>query len=161
MPPTLFRTNMALIGLKIEYSMIQFKIRTQCSLYKGKTVVNFQAKDNCQFHISSYVHRWQNTFQKGVDIFRKPFWKIIWCFRKPRFKMTHFISLRKEGFAPKTPIFIEVHVPRQESQRSLYIYVLSRDVDSSSVFAILRLSFQTVLTVWYFFLSSSYHSIYW
>jgi hypothetical protein len=41
---------------------------------------------------------------------------------------------------------------------SLYIYVSSRDVDSSSVFAILRFVFRTVLTVWYFFLSSSKHS---
>ena len=87
MPPTLFRTNMALIGLKIEYIMIQFKIRTQCCLYNNGPhpviYVNVGIKHTCG----------------------------------------NLISFRKEGFATKTPLFIEVHVPRQECERSLYIYI--------------------------------------
>lgn len=57
MPPTLFRTNMALIGLKIEYSMIQFKIRTQCSLYNNAVhpVIIY-------VNIGIKTHMWQPHF---------------------------------------------------------------------------------------------------
>ena len=37
------------------------------------TIVNFEPKSNCQYHLSSSVHNGQNTFQQDVDIFRKHF----------------------------------------------------------------------------------------
>ena len=57
MPPTLFRINMALIGLKIEYSMIQFKIRTQCSFYNNSVhpVIIY-------VNIGIKTHMWQPHF---------------------------------------------------------------------------------------------------
>jgi hypothetical protein len=40
-------------------------------------IVNFEPKSNCQYHLSSFVRNWQNTFQQSVDIFWKTFLKNI------------------------------------------------------------------------------------
>ena len=36
-------------------------------------MVNFEPRPNCQYNLSSYKHKCQNTFQQGVDIFQKHF----------------------------------------------------------------------------------------
>jgi len=43
--------------------------------HNSETLVNFEPKSNCQYHLSSCVRSWQNTCQQGVDIFRK---KLLW-----------------------------------------------------------------------------------
>jgi hypothetical protein len=41
-------------------------------------LLSFRLHSYYQFHLSSSVRRWHVTFQQGVLIFRKAFWKIIW-----------------------------------------------------------------------------------
>jgi hypothetical protein len=41
--------------------------------HNSETIVNFEPKSNSQYYCLSSVRNWQNTFQQGVDIFRKTF----------------------------------------------------------------------------------------
>ena len=34
--------------------------------HNSEIIVNFEPKCNSQYHLSLYVHNWQNTFQQGV-----------------------------------------------------------------------------------------------
>ena len=55
--------------------------------HNKETMGNFELKFNWQYHLSSSVRKWQNTFQQGVvssDVFlgdktRRPF-KYPWCY---------------------------------------------------------------------------------
>jgi hypothetical protein len=40
-------------------------------------MINFEPRPNCQYNLSSYKHKWWNTFQQGVDIFQNIL-KIRW-----------------------------------------------------------------------------------
>ena len=50
--------------------------RTRPSKDNRETMVYFESKFNCQFHISSFVPSWKNAFQHGV--FQWTVWKIRW-----------------------------------------------------------------------------------
>ena len=64
--------NLILVILKRDAGLNHY-LHKDIIWHNNETIVNFEQKFNCR-----YTRYWQNTFQQGVDIFRRTFWKIRW-----------------------------------------------------------------------------------
>jgi hypothetical protein len=71
------------VKYKIVHKVI---LRHTCN---SETIVNFEPKSNCQYHLSPFVRNWQNTFSKRCWYLRPTSWKIRWddSFKNPLIKL--------------------------------------------------------------------------